>query len=127
MTEHDALFIIKALYDYSYDHVRAGVAERGDECWPTRYQLTENLKLNLAALGSDALQSFGARFPRLKEKGWVVVGGCVPQCHADHVKLTGLGLRALASMNEHGCDVHRAAGRKSPCHAGAALKFNKAA
>ena len=123
MTEHTALFFIKGLHD----HLRVSVAHKGEWCWPTRELVTENLKLNRAVLGADAVTSFKSQLGALRRKRWVVLEGCVSHCHAAHVKLTSTGLAALELMNEDGCSVHQARGRKSECRAGAAVKFDRKA
>lgn len=113
MTEHDALYFVKGLHDF----IEAGVANKGEWCWPTRDLVNENLNLNRDLLGDQAVKTFSGLLGNLRRKRWATIEGCTPHCHAPHIKLTGAGLAALEWMNERGCSVHQGRGRKGTCHA----------
>src|SRR5579862_1667712 len=122
MTEHDAMFFVSGLREY-LEGIGAGP---GEGSWPPRELLAENLNANLNVLGVDATRSFAVHLGRLRSKRWVVVEACSPDCHAEHIKLTGAGLAALEWMNEHGCSAHQArGGRKGACHVGLQVRFKQ--
>jgi hypothetical protein len=94
----------------------------------------------LEALNENAREVFGlpagilradfkASFPRLLEKGWLVI--CDEQCGGNHFRLTDKGREQLQEWNEHGCDSHfKKAGRKpakNRCVAPALMRVGEAA
>lgn len=101
MTMLECLDFVNQLHDY----IERQVDRPGPWCWPTRELVNKNLNANKAAFPRDKylVNSFGDQLRIAKRKGWAVVGGCKDHCHADHVRLTGLGQDMLALMKDQGC------------------------
>lgn len=107
MTQHEFLTFTVALRD----HIKATVEKRHGQpaaaFWPTRDVLVENIALNRDRLGPDVLLGgIGKVLGTARKRRWVTVGGCMKDCHADHIIVTELGLEALRLMDEQGCEHH---------------------
>lgn len=96
MTIHECLRFIQGLHDY----VAKSVDHPGPWCWPTRELLAANVRLNREHFTPDDMRN---QMGRARARGWLVEAPCQSHCHARHVSLTGVGLAALALMDERGC------------------------
>lgn len=99
MKMHETLYFIQGLHDF----IEVGAANKGDWCWPTRELLAENIDANVGVLGQNAGPDIRRQMGIARRRGWIAEGGCVPHCHAKHVRLTAAGREALRLMNESGC------------------------
>lgn len=102
MTMLECLDFVNQLHDY----IESRVDRPGPWCWPTRDLVNENLKANRDNFPRDKylVDSFGRVLRIARARGWVAVGGCSNHCHADHVRLTGVGQDMLCLMKQQGCE-----------------------
>jgi hypothetical protein len=113
MKIHECLFFI----DWCHSSMERAVSNKGPWCWPTRELLVMNLRENSHVFGGSTVRAdFNTQLRIAKRRGWVIEEPCQPHCHADHIRLTGIGQETLRLMNDNGCDrLCAAAENPRPC------------
>lgn len=125
MTQHEFLNFTVALRDHIEEKVGKRSGQPAAAVWPTREALVENLGLNLDHFGAGVTQSgIRAAIATASKRHWIVVAGCMKDCHAKHVIVTELGLEALRLMDEQGCERHGQWKKKRPeCRVDGRFRF----